>query len=190
MPTKCGAERICVTNTGGKRMNFRLENKSAGVSSWKLVLIVGVAMTVFLPGGAQAQAAMTQVEEDASDEVVFDLVTVTARRRVEAIAGTLLTVTAFGKTLIETGALESVTDIVALSPNESFEPGGDFVSSNIAVRCVSRERSNEEPNIGVYRDGIYVRRLLTSFSDLTYQVGPYVQLAPEQTWDVQGEKSF
>ncbi|WP_321489016.1 hypothetical protein [uncultured Hyphomonas sp.] len=170
-------------------MNFRLKNKSTGVSSWKLVLIVGLAMTVFLAGGAQAQAAMTQVEEDASDEAVFDLVTVTARR-VEAISDTLLTVTAFGKTLIETGALEIVTDIVALSPNESFEPGGDFVSSNIAVRCASLERSTEEPGIGVYRDGIYVGGLLTSLSDLTYQVGPYVQLAPERTWGVQGEKSL
>lgn len=181
MPTQCGAERICVTNTGGKRVNFRLKNKSAGVSSWKLVLFVGVAMTVFLRGGAQAQADMTLVEEDASDEAVFDVITITARRRVEAITDTPLAVTAFGKTLIETGAL---------SPNVSFEPGGDFASSNIAVRGVSRERSTEEPGVGVYRDGVYVGGPLTSLSDLTDQVGPYVQLAPGQTWGVRGETSF
>nr|WP_321440675.1 TonB-dependent receptor [uncultured Hyphomonas sp.] len=147
-------------------MNFPLKSNSAGVPSWKLALFAGVAVAVCLPGGAHAQADMTSVEVDASDEAVFDVITVTARRRVEDITDTPLAVTAFGKNLIETGALESVTDIVALSPNVSFEPGGDFVSSNIAVRGVSRERSTEEPGVGVYRDGVYVGGPVTSLSDL------------------------
>ncbi len=144
-------------------MNLRGSRKSVGAVSWKPALFAGVAMAMCLPGGANAQA---QVVEETADEAVLDVVTITARRRVEDITDTPLAVTAFGKDLIETGALDTVTDIVALSPNVSFEPGGDFVSSNIAVRGVSRERSTEEPGVGIYRDGVYVGGPVTSLSDL------------------------
>ena len=140
--------------------------KTAVAATWKSALFAGVAMAVYLPGVANAQADSAPVEDEASDEAVFDVITVTARRRVEAITDTPLAVTAFGRNLIETGALDSVGDLVALSPNVSFEPGGDFVSSNIAVRGVSRERSTEEPGVGIYRDGVYVGGPVTSLSDL------------------------
>jgi iron complex outermembrane recepter protein len=147
-------------------MTLRDKGKSAGAASWKSALFVGVAMGACLPGAATAQETAAQITDEATDEAVFDVITVTARRRVEAITDTPLAITAFSKNVIDTGALDDVGDLVALSPNVSFEPGGDFVSSNIAVRGVSRERSTEEPGVGIYRDGVYVGGPVTSLSDL------------------------
>lgn len=130
--------------------------------SWKAALFLSVAGLGGLPAGAAAQ-------EEAGDTAVGaagDQIIVTARRREEAIGDTPLAVTAFGKDVLEAGALDEIGDFVALAPNVSFEPGGDFVSSNIAVRGVSRERSTEEPGVGIYRDGVYVGGPVTTLSDL------------------------
>ncbi len=135
-------------------------SKSANEMSLKAALALGAA-ALCAPSVVAAAQAGEGPGASARDEII-----VSARRRDEAIGDTPLAVSAFGEDIMEAGALDEIGDIVALSPNVSFEPGGDFVSSNIAIRGVSRERSTEEPGVGVYRDGVYVGGPVTTLSDL------------------------
>lgn len=132
-------------------------------SSLHKLLTLALFMSGSVMAGAQAQA---QEASDETEATYYDVVTVTVRRREEAIQDTPLAVTAFGADLMDAAALDEIGDLVSLSPNVTFEPGGDFVSSNIAIRGVSRERSTEEPGVGIYRDGVYVGGPVTTLSDL------------------------
>lgn len=117
--------------------------------------LTGLLVASMLPATALVQAAEPSLEE----------IIVTARRRTERLMDTPVSLSAIDQGRLKDGGITAIQDVVALVPNTSFEPGGDFVSSNIAIRGVSRERSVEEPGVGIYRDGVFIGGPITNLSD-------------------------
>jgi iron complex outermembrane recepter protein len=119
-------------------------------------LFVGASLTTLLcaPTVAVAQEAA------ALEEII-----VTARKREQSVMDVPDAISVFPAEVIKAGNLDEVTDFVNLTPNAKVTTDSE-TSSEISVRGSGRNTQDEDPGVGVYRDGIYIGGRL--FSTATF----------------------
>ncbi|HYD89262.1 MAG TPA: TonB-dependent receptor [Vitreimonas sp.] len=121
-------------------------------------LLVGASLATFLCAPTIAVAQETAVEE--SDELI-----VTARRREQSVQDVPDAISVFSEAVIEAGGLDEVDEFVELTPNAKLTTDSE-TSSEISVRGSGRNTQDEDPGVGVYRDGVYIGGRL--FSTATF----------------------
>jgi len=137
-----------------------------GIWRKKHVSSLALAFWGIFPAGvstAIAQEGALAIEE----------VTVTARRMEESLQDAPISVTALaGEELYIRGALD-LTDLSAVSPNLSFVSGatssGSSVTPTVYIRGIGQPDFliTFDPAVGVYIDGVYVARTISSLGDIT-----------------------
>lgn len=135
--------------------NSRRLDKPTGTG----IPLLAATMACSLAGGlpaASAQTAASGVPEATLEEIV-----VTARKREEPLQEVPIAISVFSRESIEAGNLNRVVDFVDLIPNATYTQDGN-TSSEISIRGSGRNISDEDPGVGLYRDGVYVGGLLFS----------------------------
>ena len=138
-----------------------------------LLLRGAAALAVVAPSGAAlAQTAdPVPAEEDAKSYPAADgqnslgVIVVTARKRAEDVQDIPDAISVLSEQVVEAGDLDQIEDFVDLVPNASFSNDSE-TSSEVSIRGSSRNQADEDPSVGIYRDGIYVGGLL--FSTATF----------------------
>ena len=121
-----------------------------------------------LAGHAQAQDDGSIDTADAREDQVATLgtITVVARKRAADAQDVPDAISVLSQSVIEAGGLDEVSDFVELVPNATFTQDSE-TSSEISIRGSSRNLADEDPSVGIYRDGVYIGGLLFS-SDTFY----------------------
>jgi iron complex outermembrane receptor protein len=103
--------------------------------------------------GALAQNTAPAVGEDRDQT---DVVVVTALRKAESILDAPVTVSAIsGEELLDRG-VSDIQDIVALVPNAVIQENPESFNTFINIRGMRVVDVQAEPNVGLYRNGIYI----------------------------------
>lgn len=115
-----------------------------------------------------------------ADEDAFTLeeIVVTARKRTESMQDVPVAVTAISKSTIDVGNLDSMEEFMELVPNVSLPQDG-WTSADISIRGSGRSSTDEDPGVGINRDGVYIGGLLTSFSNFYDIEGMEVLRGPQ-----------
>lgn len=132
-----------------------------------LTLLVGSALCSQLAWLPCAQAET--VGADSESGSVIEEVIVTARKRTEDLQDVPIAISVVSKQLVEDGNLDEISDFVDLIPNANFTTDSD-TSAEISIRGSGRNMSEEDPSVGLYRDGVYVGGLLVSTANF-YDIG-------------------
>ena len=114
-----------------------------------------------LAGHAQAQDDGSIDTADAREDQVATLgtITVVARKRAADAQDVPDAISVLSQSVIEAGGLDEVSDFVELVPNATFTQDSE-TSSEISIRGSSRNLADEDPSVGIYRDGVYIGGLL------------------------------
>ena len=127
-----------------------------------LAIAVACGATTGMTAEAQAQedgAAGTQEDKVAT----LGTITVVARKRTEDAQDVPDAISVLSQSVVEAGDLDEVSQFVELVPNATFTQDSE-TSSEISIRGSARNLADEDPSVGVYRDGVYIgglsRRLL------------------------------
>jgi iron complex outermembrane receptor protein len=107
---------------------------------------------------ADAQAQTLQSD---GATVTLEEITVTATKRTESLQDVPIAISVLSQQLVEDGNLDELSDFVDLIPNATFAQDSN-TSSEISIRGSGRNISEEDPSVGLYRDGVYVGGLLFS----------------------------
>ena len=100
---------------------------------------------------AQGSGPASEREGDQSDVVV-----ITALRKAESLMDAPVTVTAIsGEELLDRGVTD-IQDIVALVPNAVIQENPESFNTFINIRGMRVVDVQAEPNVGLYRNGIYI----------------------------------
>lgn len=114
------------------------------------VLLAGAAV-VALSGHAHAQAAQTEADDDALEEII-----VTARKTSEQLLDVPLAITAFTAAAIEARGITNLEDIAAFTPGLTFSNLiGEFLPAPV-IRGVAPIDVFGELNTAIFFDGVYV----------------------------------
>lgn len=132
------------------------------LSASALALAVAFSGAVSAPALAQ-EVAPADVQEDATARL--DTITVIARKRTEDLQDVPDALSVLSKDVVEAGNLDQVEDFVELVPNATLTTDSE-TSSEISVRGSGRNTQDEDPGVGLYRDGIYIGGRL--FSTATF----------------------
>ncbi|MGE0740272.1 MAG: TonB-dependent receptor [Hyphomonadaceae bacterium] len=121
-------------------------------------LLVGASLATLFCTPAPAVAQDVAVEES-------DALIVTARRREQSVQDVPDSISVFSAATIEAGGLDEVDEFVELTPNAKLTTDSE-TSSEISVRGSGRNTQDEDPGVGIYRDGVYIGGRL--FSTATF----------------------
>lgn len=105
---------------------------------------------------AEAQTVASSDPSRTIEEII-----VSARKRAEDIQDVPIAVSVLSRQLVEDGNLDEVSELVELVPNANFTQDSD-TSSEISIRGSGRNIAEEDPSVGLYRDGVYIGGLLVS----------------------------
>lgn len=125
-----------------------------------LAIAVACGATTGMTAEAQAQedgAAGTQEDKVAT----LGTITVVARKRTEDAQDVPDAISVLSQSVVEAGDLDEVSQFVELVPNATFTQDSE-TSSEISIRGSARNLADEDPSVGVYRDGVYIGGLLFS----------------------------
>ena len=116
--------------------------------------LLASAMAILTYGTAQADAAAPETAKPAAATASGDI-TVTARRRNEALQDVPLTVSAVsGETLHNLG-INTIHDVVEMIPNAVIQDSPNNLNTFINIRGMQEVNTQAEPNVGLYRNGLY-----------------------------------
>lgn len=119
-----------------------------------------LASTVFTSGMLWHGPAFSQGDADAGAGEV-EQITVYARKRAESVQEVPIAVSVLSQELVQDGNLDVLSDFVELVPNATFTTDND-TSSQISIRGSGRNIGDEDPSVGLYKDGVYIGGLLFS----------------------------
>lgn len=124
-------------------------------------LMAGAAFC--LPSAGLAQSQTDQATEAAEPQAGIGDILVTARRRVETLQNTPVSVTALGAETLEQRGVVSFNQINNFVPNIELNNGrvdGGGSTAQVFIRGVGQEDYSfpNDPGVGVYIDGVYVSR--------------------------------
>jgi iron complex outermembrane receptor protein len=120
-----------------------------------IALAISVALGATLAAAVRAQAVQAG---DAAGPTVLDEVTVTARKREEALQDIPLVVNAFTAEQIERSNIQGLADISLRTPGLNYE---GYVSAGLSGGLVLRgltntQLTNRTQNVAVFYDGVYL----------------------------------
>ena len=102
----------------------------------KTVLGLGVATAALMAPAAMAQEATAQSETASSG---LDEIIVTAQRRSESIQDVPLAITAISSETLRQGNVRGIGEVIALTPNISFQSNGSRDRKDLAIRGISNQ---------------------------------------------------
>jgi iron complex outermembrane recepter protein len=117
-------------------------------------LMTATALVTF----GSAQGALAQGSGPASEREgdQSDVVVITALRKAESLMDAPVTVTAIGgEELLDRGVTD-IQDIIALVPNAVIQENPESFNTFINIRGMRVVDVQAEPNVGLYRNGIYI----------------------------------
>lgn len=123
-----------------------------------LSLLMGSALCS--PAGWPPSAHAQSVSSSESGATIEEII-VSARKRSESLQDVPIAISVLSQQLVEDGNLDEIGDFVDLIPNATFTADGN-TSSEISIRGSGRNISDEDPGVGLYRDGVYIGGLLFS----------------------------
>jgi iron complex outermembrane recepter protein len=129
---------------------------------FKDVLLFTALTSALLSGQgiANAQTAddpVDKLEDEEKEAVVLGTVTVSARKRDEALIDVPLSVSALGSEEIELLVLDGIADYLRQLPGASLVNAGPEYLNDISIRGQGGGRQGfNESAVGIYRNGIYV----------------------------------
>lgn len=145
-----------IGNAGVKELVFIRPVRALGMRS---LLIASTALAPF---------GMASVPALAAGDEAFEEIVVFARKRSESVQTVPIAVSVVPSELMEDGQFDDVSDFIDLVPTATFTRDSD-TSTEVSIRGSGRNISDEDPSVGVFRDGVYVGGLLfstSSFFDL------------------------
>ena len=119
------------------------------------VLLAGCisSAAVLLAGPAASQEAVGETSQ------TLDTITVTATKREEDLQTVAVAVTAISDATISDAGLVRLEDIATLVPNLTYSETTSTRMTQLVVRGLSQSGGiGNDPNIGVYIDGVYIGR--------------------------------
>jgi iron complex outermembrane receptor protein len=121
----------------------------------KVALLAG-AMAIVSYGNAYADDASppTSTTSVASSTTSTDI-TVTARRRNEALQDVPLTVSAVSGDALRNLGYNTIHDVVEMVPNAVIQDSPNNLNTFINIRGMQEVNTQSEPNVGLYRNGLY-----------------------------------
>lgn len=99
--------------------------------------------------------ARPSTQEIADSEGTIEEITIVARKRAESSQAVPIAVSVLSSDLIQEGHLQDVSDFVELVPNANYTQESN-TSAELSIRGSGRNNADEDPSVGLYRDGIYV----------------------------------
>ncbi|TAK55773.1 MAG: TonB-dependent receptor, partial [Gammaproteobacteria bacterium] len=131
----------------------RMSPRRAGLG---LSLLAGSSLcaAAWIPAShaeAAADSAMARLEE----------VVVSARKRDESMQSIPIAISVLTGELLRDGNLDELNDFIDLIPNATFTQDSG-TSSEISIRGSGRNMAEEDPGVGLNKDGVYVGGLLFS----------------------------
>lgn len=112
--------------------------------------------------GAAAFGACANAEETSApakgaqvSEPALPAVVVTARRRAEALHEVPVTVTAISGADLKDKGISNIREIVGLAPNAVIQDSPNNLNTFINIRGMQQVNTQAEPNVGLYRNGLY-----------------------------------
>ncbi|NIB38471.1 TonB-dependent receptor [Pseudomaricurvus alkylphenolicus] len=120
----------------------------------KSLLATAIALTV--------NSGITIADEEA--DLFLEEIVVTARKRTESMQDVPVAVTAIPQSIVSDGNLDAMEEFLEMVPNVALPQDG-WTSSDISIRGSGRLSGDEDPGVGINRDGVYIGGLLTSFSN-------------------------
>lgn len=142
-----------ISNAGTAKLAVVRPIRALGIRS---LLIASTALAPF---------GMASVPALAAGDEAFEEIVVFARKRSESVQAIPIAVSVVPSELMEDGQLDEVSDFLELVPTATFTRDSD-TSSEISIRGSGRNINDEDPSVGVYRDGVYIGGLLFSTSNL------------------------
>lgn len=121
----------------------------------------------FLMGGilfapaAWHSVAGAQTVSGSESGAALEEILVTARKRSESLQEVPIAISVLSREQVDDGNLDELSDFVDLIPNATFSYDSG-TSSEISIRGSGRNIADEDPGVGLYRDGAYVGGLLFS----------------------------
>ncbi len=100
----------------------------------------------------------------AEDSFVIEEIVVTARKRKESVQDVPIAVTVIPQSIVSDGNLDTMDKFLEMVPNVAL-PKDSWSSFDISIRGSGRITDDEDPGVGINRDGVYIGGLLTSFSN-------------------------
>ena len=139
------------------------------INRLKIILAAGTFILCLLPISYHRVLA-----QDFDDQQVLGLeeIIVTARRRVENLQETPISITALSAKGISDRNIDQVQQITSFTPNLTFDVGtpisGNKSSASIFIRGIGQNdfTLNNDPGVGLYVDGVYVARSVGQALDL------------------------
>ena len=136
--------------------------------------IIPLVVTCLFAGSYQTAWAADETtnSDTAQKEFELEVIQVTARRRVESLQDTPISITAIQGNLLEEMGVADLTGIANVAPNVSFSTTGTVSgSSSSAVVYIRGIGQNDyvpvvDPGVGIYVDDVYLGRTVGSVLDL------------------------
>lgn len=132
----------------------------------RTVSVLAMATALASAAGLQAvaqEASPADVQEDGTARL--GTITVVARKRAENLQDVPDALSVLSQDVVEAGNLDQVEDFVELVPNATLSTDSE-TSSEISIRGSGRNTQDEDPGVGLYKDGIYIGGRL--FSTATF----------------------
>jgi iron complex outermembrane receptor protein len=107
---------------------------------------------------------MTAERAVAADGI--ETVTVTARRQEESLLDAPVTVTALGGEDLRNRGISDIQQIIQFIPNAVVPDDPQHFTTFINIRGIRQVDAQSEPNVGIYRNGIYYGGQRTNFGSL------------------------
>lgn len=127
--------------------------------------IAHVALACGFVLSLQAPHALAQDNVGEDSVSGLDEIIVVARKRTNNLQDIPDALSVLSQDVVEAGNLDQVEDFVELVPNATLTTDSE-TSSEISIRGSGRNTQDEDPGVGLYRDGIYIGGRL--FSTATF----------------------
>lgn len=140
----------------------------AGRARSAVTLLVGSALCVpgaWLPVAHAQEASGGATEASGLSAPTLEEIIVSARKRDESLQEVPIAISVISGELARDANLNQLDDFIELIPNATFTQDAD-TSAEISIRGTGRNISDEDPGVGLNRDGIYVGGLLFSTANL------------------------
>ncbi|MBH0111882.1 TonB-dependent receptor [Novosphingobium sp. YJ-S2-02] len=146
-------------------------------------------LSVLLASGAGLAALATpaMAQEASEPSAGLEVITVTARKQVEDLQSTPISITAFSAERLEAHGITQINKVQDFTPNLTFAnvPSNSGIASNAAVYIRGIGQSDfaptTEPGVGIYIDGVYLGRTAGGVFDLIDVASVEVLRGPQGT---------
>lgn len=119
------------------------------------LLLASAAGVAVFSASANAQTVKAPAKDAEGAEATVPAVVVTARRRAEALHDVPVTVTAISGVDLKNQGISNIRDIVGLVPNAVIQDSPNNLNTFINIRGMQEVNTQAEPNVGLYRNGLY-----------------------------------